>query len=93
MVAALQQDHQKLKRSLEDKIEKAEKHLEQQRSVKAPRGRPAERSGSLWDDDMASTTQEMPDSSDDESRVTAHIECIEEHTHVVRLHEVDRCLC
>ena len=47
----------------------AREHIEKQREVKAPRGRPAAAAASsLYDDEMESTSQVLDSDSDEEAR-------------------------
>ena len=68
---SLQTAHDRMKVKLQQILQTAELHIEKQREVKAPRGRPAAAasSASLYDDEMESTSQVLEDSdSDGEAR-------------------------
>ena len=61
--------HERMKVKLLQILQTAELHIEKQREVKAPRGRPAAAAGSsasLYDDDSESASQVLEDSESDE---------------------------
>eukprot|EP01048_Picozoa_sp_COSAG05_P013294 COSAG05_NODE_1402_length_4972_cov_30.262276_4_plen_123_part_00 len=72
---SLQTAHDRLKVKLQGIIQVAKLHIEKQREVKAPRGRPAAATASsLYDDEMESTSQvlESDSDSDGEARKLCH---------------------
>ena len=66
----LQTAHDRLRVKLQGIIQVAKLHIEKQREVKAPRGRPAAgaAASSLYDDEMESASQILASDSDEEAR-------------------------
>ena len=67
---SLQTAHDRMKVKLQQILQTAELHIEKQREVKAPRGRPAAAAAasSLYDDEMESASQVLESDSDEEAR-------------------------